>query len=416
MNLEDLRVEIIDLLFSEYVPGELRARLRQGLPTMSEADLVALRDNLKRYVSSQEDLAMVLTTTGQVGEEAVDVVALQKNSAARHPLFDLLPEDLARVLAVHAVDYLKRGIDLRAEYELYLSSVREILEQDPFYDRGTSVQDVRLAFLAGLTECKQVVPNDPRKQTLEWWLKRYDTDVSVEKKRRGGFEQLSFVKQQNLPNDAAKIVQEALATYDYLLYTDALVDERLLADEFNAIVAKSTAPAKPPVSQPVPEVVSQKSAVEPSKPTPSWHDTSLLSAASVLTKTKQWTSEGLPTPRAVEVLFQAAQRKDRDTTLAALRLLVERGALVGLVKTEPRVTMAAQQFAKRQTEQTGQSSTMRTLQWCLRQLVEVQLGLSEVEAAHVGAEISTLLRKDQNALAHLAYYDMTTQTYQWHTV
>ncbi len=256
MTSAELQSSVKKLLLNTYVDPNDRERLLPKLATLSEGDLLELNKTLEKYVYAQQDVEGLLMQVA----EAQHANGGQNYAQILHPLYGLTLENIADVLSKKTITYLKQNISIRDEYELYLATLREIIENDPEHDTGTTIQDVRLAFLSGITNCKETLPSSGSRRTAAAVIETYDNEYKIDKSHRAAFEEKAFAKKQNLSEEGTRILQALLETYDYILYTDAAAEDPDILKDLNSGVSAAAA-LKERISLPSPLTAAKPSSL-----------------------------------------------------------------------------------------------------------------------------------------------------------
>ncbi len=101
-------------------------------------------------------------------------------------------------------------------------------------------------------------------------------------------------------------------------------------------------------------------------------------------------------------LTRALEQKNRPRVIAALRLAVKNNLLIGW----------SYKHEKRETEHEKREDNKIVISF-LKQVLQEKLGLSENEAAKIGAHLFNLFKKQGREIGYLAYYDEKEEKFRW---
>jgi hypothetical protein len=447
MTREELITEIRYLLFNQYIDPDLRLDVFDKLDSLQEEKLEewlqVLRDKIAAMGALEKFVHDVEKTSAEINDSRISY----QNRLKKHPLFSLRLPKIKERLKNKLLDYIKTGVDIKQEYELYLNSQRDYANVEENIDFEIyEVKDVRQAFLDGMLACEQEFNKKKGKISVHDLLVQYDRTYNPASQKRAAFERNEIIESVGLDEKQKQLARTLLDTYDYVVYEDALVlddDAKKFLEELRKNTAtdvvvneiqtqeKKTVPKVQ--SQPQQKQVAVTNTVSnqdntpkvpvseapiPKPETTKESSVSRIWMPDVNTQAERFQQQRIDTGLLLNQLHQALLQRNTVVGLASLKVLADRAQVNLLLNDRRLVQLLMAKYRQvgnkdAETSLAKDSITPVHLRNLMKHLLVERLRLSENDGARVASDLIGVAREKGERVEYVSYLDEADEKYYW---
>lgn len=432
--MKELKDIIIGLLIDPAIDPVFRENVINKLDKASEEELTALAKALQDKILKMRLLDDTLKElSAQIKIEAIN----RGNISKLHPLYSWQLPKVTKLLANNCLNYIRSGVNLRDEYELYVLSQRDMGGDLPVVDIVTySVEEIREAFLLGIRKCNQQFNDQKSALTVARFVQMYDQQFNPTK-TRSAFDRTQFIGKLQLNNQESTLAIKLLDVYDYITYTDALVmtpemqalinqiKSMPLEDDvemdFNKNVDKPDVLNLPVVvnSEKNFEKINNKNVIRDEKIVlTNSSRQSRLFFADVEAEVKKLVVNKISDDMLTNALHQGVLKGESVAVLSLLKLLAQNNKLNLLLADKRLTQMLAAVYRRQGNKQAEQllatdPANISHLAAMLKYVLIDRLKISNNDAAWIAADLIGLEHEAGGQTPHMAYFDEATQKFAW---
>lgn len=424
--------QILHMLDDNTVSSSMRDYFTALLPNCTETELLELKTALSNDILARQSMVKSLNDFR---------VSINKHSdvdlKSKHPLYSWTLPKVQKLLQANVVSYVRDGIDIREEYELYVLSQRDLSSNEDLDLQIYDIKDIREAFIKGMETAQETIATSSSQVTLSVLLKNYGFSFPAGNKKRGGFERTQFIDNQKIKSSDKKLMLDILDSYDHIVYTDAIIvtpevrdlletiKKMPLDDETDFVPIKKFMPQTAlslPANEPLKAApISRQSVIVAEK---SQSMESMLSRqsrlffADVEAEVKKLVVNKISDDMLTNALHQGVLKGESVAVLSLLKLLAQNNKLNLLLADKRLVQMLAAVYRRQGNKQAEQllatdPANISHLAAMLKYVLIDRLKISNNDAAWIAADLIGLEHEAGGQTPHMAYFDEATQKFAW---